>query len=163
MSNKDLSQSKLDREMKVFESSRTKVEISAASPEVADNFKQTFEQSEEKSELLVKDVEKYGQSSVHQTEADDVNQDGDHCSVADDDELDSPENRHSWLLLANLFIFNAIQGFHFMSFGMYYVAWSDAFDTTKAAVGLINGFQYISRSVSSMMLSTLMLHVKEIA
>ena len=146
--------------MVVFESERAKVEISAASPEIADNLKETFEQSEEKSELLVKDVEKYGQSSVHQTEADDVNQDGDHCSIADD-ESDSPESRHSWLLLANLFIFNAIQGFHFMSFGMYYVAWSDAFDTTKAAVGLINGLHYITRSVSSMMHSTWLLHFKK--
>ena len=162
MSNKNYSQSKVDRKMVVFESGRAKVEISAASPEMADNFKKSFEQSEEKSELLVKDVERYGQSSAHQTEADDVNQDGDHCSVVDD-ELDAQDSRHSWLLLANLFIFNAIQGFHFMCFGMYYVAWSDAFDTTKAAVGLINGFQYISRSVSSMMLSTLMLHVTEIA
>ena len=59
------------------------------------------------------------------------------------------EKRSSYLLLANVTLFNLIVGFHFMCFGIYYVAWTDAFETTKAAVGAINGVHYITRSVSS--------------
>ena len=147
----DSSQSEPDIEMELFKNAHSKVEISAASPEITDNTKETFDQSEQSE--FIGNVEKEDEWSA--------NQDGVRGSVAQEEEEESDESRHSWLLLANLFIFNAIQGFHFMSFGMYYVAWSDAFDTTKAAVGLINGLHYITRSVSSMIHSTWLLHFKK--
>ena len=143
------SQSEPDIEMELFKNAHAKV--SAASPEMTDDTKEIFGQSEQSNFIGI--VKKDDELSA--------NQDGDRGSVAQEEEDESDESRHSWLLLANLFIFNAIQGFHFMSFGMYYVAWSDAFDTTKAAVGLINGLHYITRSVSSMIHSTWLLHFKK--
>ena len=38
-------------------------------------------------------------------------------------------------MLVNIFCFYVIFGYHFLTFGMYYVEWTQAFDTTKAKAG----------------------------
>ena len=59
------------------------------------------------------------------------------------------KGEHSWILLASIFMFYVIIGFNFLCFGMYFVAWTDSFESTKAAVGMVIGVFHFSRSVSS--------------
>ena len=63
--------------------------------------------------------------------------------------LQKNENAEAWFVLLSVVAFNIIMGYHNLSFGIYYVTFTDAFQTTKASAGFINSIQGVTASMTS--------------
>ena len=52
-------------------------------------------------------------------------------------------------MLLSVVVYHTILGYHYLTFGIYYIAFTEVFDTTKATAGFISSIHGLTASALS--------------